>query len=92
MRLSLARLEMHAQLAVRAREGGDELRCAAAARGVCGRPVEIGAPRLGCKRVGLGLGMGLGLGLGFRLSASAAALRTSFFGSSRAASSPPTLG
>jgi len=36
---------MHAQLAVRAREGGDELRCAAAARGVCGRPVEMGAPR-----------------------------------------------
>ena len=45
VRLSLARLEMHAQLAVRAREGGDELRCAAAARGVCGRPVEMGAPR-----------------------------------------------
>ena len=44
MRLSLARLEMHAQLVVRARERGDELRRAAAARGVCGRPVEVGAP------------------------------------------------
>jgi hypothetical protein len=35
---------MHAQLVVRARERGDELRRAAAARGVCGRPVEVGAP------------------------------------------------